>query len=142
MSEPAARLSTADASARGLRVPGTVWPAVPDGFASCVVRVDPPDGARGVFRDAPVIACFSRPVDRHSVSPDTFLVLDEEGDVPGDVWTSLDGRVAVWTPSRLFAPARVHCVRLAGVRDFKGRDLSVHESAFVPGLLALGDLGP
>lgn len=141
MSEPA-RLAAPESAGRGLRAPGTVWPAVPDRLASCVLRVDPADGARGIFRDAPVIACFSRPADRHSLSVETFLVLDEEGSVPGDVWTSLDGRVAVWTPARLLVPGRVHCIRIAGIRDLRGCEMSVHESAFVPGDLALGDLGP
>jgi Big-like domain-containing protein len=140
VSEPG-RLSAPEA-ARALRTPGTLWPAVPEGFASSVLRVDPAEGARGVFRDAPVVACFSRPADRRTVSTDTFLVVDEEGVVPGEVWTSLDGRVAVWTPSGLLAPGRVHCVRLAGIRDYRGRDVRVHESAFVPGLLARSDLGP
>jgi len=37
---------------------------------------------------------------------------------------------------------RLHCVRLAGLRDRHGREVVVHESAFEPGDLALGDLGP
>lgn len=36
----------------------------------------------------------------------------------------------------------VYCVRLAGLRDRHGRELSVYESMFVPGELALGDLAP
>lgn len=128
--------------ARGLRVPGTSWRDRPDGLTPCVLRIDPPDGARGVFRDAPVVASFSRPADPRTISPETFLVLDEDGSVPGGVWTSLDGRVAVWTPARLLSAGALHCVRLAGLRDRQGRALSVHESAFVPGDLALGDLPP
>ena len=141
MSE-AARVAAAEGTGRGLRAPGTLWPIVPEQFASCVLRVDPADGACGVFRDAPVIACFLRPADRHSLTPETFLVLDEDGSVPGEVWTSADGRVAVWTPGRLLASGRVHGIRIAGVRDRRGCEVSVHESAFVPGDLALGDLGP
>ena len=128
--------------ARVLRAPGTLWPPVPDGCASCVLRVDPADGSRGVFRDAPVVVCFSRPADRRTVSAETFLVVDEEGVVAGEVWTSLDGRVAVWTPAGLLTPGRVHGVRLAGVRDLRGGEVSVHESAFVPGALARSDLCP
>lgn len=106
------------------------------------MHVDPPDGARGVFRDAPVVASFSRPADPRTISPETFVVMDEHGGVPGGIWTSLDGRVAVWTPARLLAAGALHCVRLAGLRDQQGCAITVHESAFVPGNLALGDLAP
>jgi hypothetical protein len=138
MSEPPA----VPAEGRALRAPGAGWRDLPEGSSARVVRIDPPDGARGVFRDTPIVASFSRPVDRLTVSGDTFLVMDEDGAVPGGVWTSIDGRVAIWTPGRLLSAGRLHCVRLAGLRDARGRELSVHESAFVPGLLALGDLGP
>jgi hypothetical protein len=136
----ASSAAPAEAVARGLRAPGTAWGGAPDGATPRVLRVDPPDGARGVFRDAPVVASFSRPADPRTVSPETFLVVDDQGGVPGGVWTSLDGRVAVWTPARLLSAGRLHCVRLAGLRDVQGRPMSVHESAFVPGFLALGDL--
>jgi hypothetical protein len=135
-------VSASDASARVLRAAGTVWPSVPDSYESCVLRIDPPHGAVGVFRDAPVVACFLRPADRQSVSPETVLVSDEDGPVAGEVWTSADGRVVVWTPARPLAAFMVHRVRLAGIRDLKGRDVSAHESTFVPGPLSLGDLTP
>ena len=127
---------------QSLRAPGTVWRGAPDEAGLRVRHLDPPDGARGVFRDAPVVARFSRPADPSTLSPQTFLVIDEHGPVPGGVWASLDGRVAVWTPARLLSAGTLHCVRLAGIRDLYGRELAVHESAFEPGDLALGDLGP
>lgn len=139
MSEPPS--SAAFGFARGLRV-GTAWRQAPDGVVPRVLRIDPPDGARGVFRDAPVVACFSRPADPASVSADTFVIMDEHGGVPGDVWISLDGRVAVWTPDRLLSAGQLHCIRLAGLRDVQGRDMTVHESLFVPGDLSSGDLSP
>ena len=138
MSDPA----SAPAEGRGLRAPGKTWRDVPEGVTPHVLHLDPPDGARGVFRDTPIVASFSRAADPRSVSGDTFVVRDEDGPVPGGVWTSLDGRVAVWTPARLLVPGARHCVRLAGLRDGRGRDLAAYESAFVPGDLALGDLGP
>jgi hypothetical protein len=141
MSEPPA-LAASETAGRGLRVPGTIWRGAPDEAGLRVRHLDPPDGARGVFRDAPVVARFSRPADPSTLSPLTFLIIDEHGPVPGGVWTSLDGRVAVWTPARLLSAGTLHCVRLAGVRDLHGRELAVHESAFKPGDLALGDLGP
>jgi Bacterial Ig-like domain len=124
---------------RALRMPATAW-RTGEELTLRVQHLDPPDGAHGVFRDSPVVARLSRPVDPLTVSPETFLVMD--GPVPGGVWTSLDGRVAVWTPARLLSAGRLHCVRLAGMRDRHGRELVVHESGFEPGDLALGDLGP
>ena len=141
MSEPPGA-APADGPARGLRVAGTTWRDLPDGLTPRVLRIEPPNGARGVFRDAPVVACLSRAVDPRTVSPETFLVIDEDGRVSGGVWTSLDGRLVVWTPARLLMAGKLHSVRLAGLRDVRGRDLSVHESVFVPGDLALGDLVP
>jgi hypothetical protein len=141
MNEPPAAAAPGGVG-QSLRAPGTGWRAAPDEPRLRVRHLDPPDGARGVFRDAPVVARFSRPADPSTLSPLTFLIVDEHGPVPGGVWTSLDGRVAVWTPARLLSAGTLHCVRLAGVRDLHGRELAVHESAFKPGDLALGDLGP
>jgi hypothetical protein len=141
MSEPPGA-SVPDGIGRALRVSAAAWRGTGDEFTLRVQHIDPPDRARGVFRDAPVVARLSRPADPLTVSLETFLVMDEHGPVPGGIWTSLDGRVAVWTPARLLAAGMLHCVRLAGVRDRHGRELAVHESAFEPGDLALGDLGP
>ena len=131
-----------DTGSRGLRIPATAAGGGPPRPPSRVLRIDPPDGAKGVFRDAPVVACFSHPADGNTVSAETFVVLDEQGAVPGGVWTSLDGRIAVWTPRRLLSAGKLHCVRLAGLRDRHGRDLPVHESAFVPCEVSLSDLLP
>jgi hypothetical protein len=141
VSEPP-RVSLPEGISRVLRAPARAWRAIGDEATLRVQHLDPPDGARGVFRDAPVVARLSRPVDPLTVTPETFLVMDEHGPVPGGVWTSLDGRLAVWTPGRLLIAGRLHCVRLAGFRDRHGLELVVHESGFEPGDLALGDLGP
>ena len=128
--------------ARGLRPSGTATDTADDGGPSRVLRIDPPDGAQGVFRDARVVACLSRPADAASVSTETFVVVDEQGAVPGDVWTSLDGTVLAWIPRRLLFAGALHSVRLAGLRDRHGRDLKLHESVFVPCDLSLSDLSP
>ena len=127
---------------RVLRMPATAGRGLGEESTLRVQHIDPPEGARGVFRDSPVVARVSRSLDPVTVTTETFLVMDEHGVVPGGVWTSLDGRVAVWTPARLLSAGRLHCVRMAGMRDRHGRELIVHESGFEPGDLALGDLGP
>ena len=133
----------AESGARSaLRAPGTAWGGPPPGTPSRVLRIDPPDGARGVFRDTPIVACLSRAIDARTASTETFAVMDEQGAVPGGIWTSLDGRIVVWTPGRLLAAGSLHSVRLSGLRDVHGREVSVHESVFVPGPVGLDDLPP
>jgi hypothetical protein len=140
VSEPPALVTPA--GARRLRMSGSVWSGAPQEEEARVVHIEPPDGARGVFRDTPVVASFSRPADPGTITLETFVVIDDDGPVPGSVWTSLDGRVAVWTPSRLLTAGMLHRVRVGLLRDAQGRALRLHESTFVPGHLALGDLAP
>ncbi len=97
-----------------------------------VVRVDPADGATGVFRDAPVVVCLSRPADPRSVSPRTLRVEDPEGPLPGALRVTPDGRVVVWHAHRLLAAGVVHFVVVRGVRDARGWDVVPHTSRFVP----------
>ena len=140
MSEPPA--VAAQGAARRLRTSGTVWGGTPEDEEARIVHIEPPDGARGVFRDTPVVASFSRPADAGTITLETFVVLDDDGPVPGSVWTSLDGRVAVWTPSRLLTAGMLHRARVGPLRDAQRRAVRLHESTFVPGHLALGDLAP
>ena len=74
---------------RVLRMPAT-WRGTGEEFTLRVQHLDPPDRARGVFRDSPVVARLSRPVDPVTVSPETFLVMDEHGVVPGGVCFSFE----------------------------------------------------
>ena len=54
---------------RGSLRPGTAAPPPFDDGEPLVVRVDPADGASGVFRDAPVIVSLSQPADAATVGP-------------------------------------------------------------------------
>jgi len=105
-----------------------------------VVRVDPGDGATGVFRDVPVVLRLSHPADVQTLSLETLRVEDEEGPVPGRPRVSPDGYVVIWSPDRLLAPGVRHRVWVAGLRDARGRELEPHESGFVPGELAWNDV--
>ena len=69
-----------------------------------VSRVEPEDGAAGVFRDALVLARLSHPVDPRSLSGHTFQVSDPAGVVPSRLEVSPDGYVVIWRPSRLLDP--------------------------------------
>ena len=71
---------------RGSLRPGAAAPPPFDDGEPLVVRVDPADGASGVFRDAPVIVSLSQPADAATVGPASFRV--EAGDGPRSRVTS------------------------------------------------------
>jgi hypothetical protein len=106
-----------------------------------VIRVDPRDGATGVFRDAPVVACLSHAADASSVGPETFRVEERGGAaVPGRLALSPDRAVVFWTAGRLLTPGIEHVVTADGLRDARGRTVAPYSSRFVPCDLVLGDL--
>jgi hypothetical protein len=108
-----------------------------------VLRVDPRDGATGVFRDAAVVACLSHAAEPASVSAQTFRVEETgAGAVPGRVTLSPDRAVVVWTARRLLTPGVEHVVTADGLRDARGRTVAPHSSRFVPCDLVLADLCP
>jgi hypothetical protein len=105
-----------------------------------IIRVDPDDGATGVFRDAPVALRANQPVDPGSIGPEALRVQDSEGPVPGRVRLSPDRRVLIFCPERPFQPGRLHFVVALGLRDARGRLLEPHWSRFVPCDLGREDL--
>lgn len=105
-------------------------PVSPIAGPARVVRIDPPDGTVGVFRDACVVAHLSQPIDPDSVSNESFCVADGVDHVPATVRMSPDRRTILWQPLRWLSPDRDHRVRLCGVRDSAGADVSAHESVF------------
>jgi hypothetical protein len=121
-----------------LRVPAQV--AADDDVPTRVLRIDPADGAVGVFGDAPVVAVLSRPLDRWSVNDATFEVRGDGGSVPGTLRTSPDGRAVVWTPACPLTAGRVHQVVADGLRDVRGRPVEKHQSTFVPCAMTVSDL--
>ena len=136
---------TTSAGAVALGVRGTLRAgAVPgDGEAPTVLRVNPEDGAAGVFRDAPVIVSLSHPVDPGSLTPDAVRVETSDGAVvEGRVSPSPDGAVLIWTAVRTLTAGTVHFVALRGLRDRRGLDLKPHVTRFVPCDLTLSDLFP
>lgn len=121
--------------------PGASPGSVPNGDEPIVVRVDPLDGATGVFRDTPVIVSLSHPADPSTLVPETFRV--EAGgvtEVPGQLSASPDGAVLIWVATRPLAPGVVHFVAITGVRDRRGQAIKAHVSRFVPCDIALADL--
>jgi hypothetical protein len=107
---------------------------------SYVTRVEPEDGAAGVFRDALVLARLSHPVDPGSLSGETFSVHDLAGAVPSRVDLSPDHLVVIWRPDRLLDPGVEHRVVAEGLRDRRGWPVAPHRSRFVPGPHAFRDL--
>ena len=106
-----------------------------------VIRVDPGDGATGVFRDTPVLASLSHPADATTVHGGSFRVEESGGEaVPGDVLLSPDGKLLIWTASRPLAPGVEHLVTADGLKDRRGREVAPHRSRFVPCALARSDV--
>lgn len=129
--------SPAAAARPSLRVSA---PAREDEVPTRVLRIDPADGAVGVFGDAPVVAVLSRPVDRWSVTGESFAVTRDAEPVAGSVGASPDGHAIVWTPACPLCAGVEHRVRAAGLRDSRGRPVTAHESGFVPCDMTLSDL--
>ena len=126
---------------RGALRPGGSAPPPFDESEPLVLRVDPADGACGVFRDTPVIVSLSQPVDAATVGRDSFRV--EAGGqtvVEGGIRLSPDGAVLIWTAARPLAPGVVHFVAVRGVCDRRGVPVKTHVSRFVPCDIALADL--
>jgi hypothetical protein len=105
-----------------------------------VLRVEPRDGATGVFRDTPIVASLSHALEPSSVIAEAVAVEDDQGKVPGSSALSADGRCVVWRAERLLVPGAAHRVTVAGLRDLRGRPIAPHRSAFVPCDLAFRDL--
>lgn len=103
------------------------------------MRVDPCDGATGVFRDAPVVVTLSHPVERASVGP-LAVRITAEGDVPGRLVVSPDGAVVIWTPDAPLGGSTTHVVDVSGLSDRGGREVCPHRSRFTTGDHALADL--
>lgn len=130
---------------------GAAWPggraiqragAVPAAAAApTVLRVNPEDGAVGVFRDAPVIVSLSHPVDPRALTPDAVRVETSDGTVvEGRVSASPDGAVLIWTAAGGLTAGAIHFVAVRGLRDRRGLDLRPHVTRFVPCDLTLADL--
>ena len=113
---------------------------LPEGPA-WVTRVDPGDGATGVFRDTRVLACLSHPADAATVRGGNFRVEEAGGgEVPGEVVVSPDGRLLIWIAARLLMPGVEHLVTADGLKDHRGREVEPHQSRFVPCALAWDDV--
>ena len=127
--------------ASGVRATLRAGAVAGDAEAPSVLRVNPEDGAVGVFRDAPVIVSLSHPVDLRSLTPEAVRVETSDGAVvEGRVSPSPDGAVLIWTAVRTLTAGTVHFVALRGLRDRRGLDLKPHVTRFVPCDLTLSDL--
>lgn len=115
---------------RGLET--TLPPELEPDEPARVLRVDPGDGATGVFRDSPIVVRLSHAANVNSVSPATVRVEGPDGTVPGLVGMSPDGQCLIWTGARPFFPDGLHFVVVRGVLDRLGRQVLPHVSRFVP----------
>jgi hypothetical protein len=97
-----------------------------------VMRIDPADGADGVFRDACVLARLSAPADPATLSTITFRIEDPDGTVPARLRLSPDRLILIWAAERLLAPGVAHVIRSSGLLDAHGQEVLPHQSSFVP----------
>ena len=125
---------------RALRASSQSWGGSPGDVAPRVLRIDPGEGARGVFRDTPIVALLSHAAARHSLEAHVFVVTDRGSRVPGRVVLSPDGRVLVWQADRLLKAGEWHEARCAGLRDLRGREIAGLSSRFVPCDITWSDL--
>jgi hypothetical protein len=124
---PASRTETALLAAihsRAQRLPEDDAPA-------SLLRIEPQDGAVCVFRDSPVVAHYSRPLDPASVGAETFRVWADEGVVSGRLRLSPDGSVLIWEPGAPLGSFVHHFVSSSGLRDARGREVAERLSRFL-----------
>ncbi|HET8646814.1 MAG TPA: Ig-like domain-containing protein, partial [Vicinamibacteria bacterium] len=93
-----------------------------------VIRIDPADGAEGVFGDAPVVITLSHAADATTLGPRSVRVCAGD-EIDGRLALSPDGRVVIWTAQQPLQ-AREHVVEVSGLRDRRGRDVRPHRSTF------------
>jgi hypothetical protein len=105
-----------------------------------VVRVEPPDGASGILRDAPVLARISHRLDARTLSPDSVRIIGDSGPVSMRTELSRDGFILICRPERPLEAFVEHRFEIVGLRDARGREVLAHASRFVPGGLGLHDL--
>ena len=105
-----------------------------------VVRVEPPDGASGILRDAPVLARISHRLDTRTLSAESVRIVGPSGPISMRIELSRDGFVLICRPDRPLEAGAEHRVLILGLRDARGREVMPHESRFVPGGLGLHDL--
>jgi hypothetical protein len=105
-----------------------------------VRRVEPPDGARGVLRDDPVLLLLTSPLDPDRLHEATVAMWEEEGPVPSRLQPLDGGRVLVLRPRRPLRAGCVHRLRIEGLRDRKGREAPRVDSRFTTGSLAGAEL--
>ena len=103
----------------------------PDSGPTRITRIDPADGADGVFRDACVMVRLSAPADPTTLSLSTFRVEDRDGAVPARLRLSPDRLVLIWMAERLLAPDVAHIVHSDGLRDARGQAVTPHRSRFI-----------
>lgn len=105
-----------------------------------VERVEPPDGARGVLRDDPVLVRLSAPLHADGLADATLEVWDGAAPLPARLELLDRGRVLVCWPRALLRPGREHRVVARGLRDGLGREAPPLASRFTPGALSGEDI--
>ena len=107
----------------------------PDSSAPSVVEVGPLDGLTGIGTNGLVKARFSERINCVTVSPDSFLVVDDEGNVvPCSITFRQNDTIAIFTPQSPLKPDTEYTVTLtSAIEDIGGNSLAESTSSFTTG---------
>ena len=104
--------------------------SVPRSRRPTIVRTRPADGDTDIILNSSMIVVFSEPLDRATVTVQTFRLLQGGATVGGTIAVRTDGLLAQFTPAQFLAPnTRYTLVMTPGVIDLSGDALEEEVTA-------------
>lgn len=93
-------------------------------FPPCVVSTVPVEGATDISIFSTVIVCFSQPIDRDTVTEESFTVTGSAGSISGERTVSADNRCIEFQAEPSLPEAETITVAIsAGLQDLQGRSI-------------------
>ncbi len=108
---------------------------LPDTMAPKVQSVTPANGTQGVSAATAITVSFDEPVDRSTVTQDSFILSSATGTVPGIITFNQNNTVATFRPAAQLSFITSYAVMLkAGIADLVGNATTVdYQSSFMTG---------
>lgn len=95
-----------------------------------VAAITPANGATNVQTDVAVTVTFSKPMDKSTVTNDTFILRDASSVIPGVITWNAEATVATFYPAEAFKQETVYSVTIAAmVKDLQGYSLGQNVSS-------------